>query len=633
MRRLIPAALLAVASVSPLRAQDPLRSYSEAFELRLDRTQPELRYDVQVDPADYSAYRVTLTIRNAPDTLNLQLPIWAPGAYRVANFARNVRDLSVQADGGAVRVARDDSSSWRAVVPRGATAVVRYTIRHPGTTAARAANNRSFLRPDGALFDGPQTFVYLDGQKLVPAQVHFTMPAGWHIVTGLVPTADPATFAAPSYDVLIDSPVLAGPALHVWPFDVDGIPHRAAYWALPNAVPFDTVAFAASVKHIVETARDVMGRLPYREYAFLFIDGTGGGLEHLNSTTIGAPSGALAKNPLSRADVTAHEFFHLWNIKRIRPAVLGPFDYQHPVRTTDLWWSEGVTDYFAEEILRRAGYQSEPAARQALATTIESFLGNPAHTRISPERSSWTAWDTPAANGGYSLSYYIQGALLGELLELELRDRTDLRRGMDDVARRLFDRFAGPRGFTGEDLLHVVNEVCGCDLQSFFAAHVSGADELDVDRWLRLIGYRALVVRAPARDSVGRPLPDLRLSASAFGGYGSAGGAAGGAPRLVVGDPSSAWGRAGLLTGDQVRTVNGRRITSDAELRAALAGLRIGDQAIVEVQRDGVGEPVTTRVPVTGYERTTVTVVELPVVTERMRRLRAIWLTGSSVAR
>lgn len=624
MRRLHLVPLLALLA-SPVHAQEALRRYSEAFEQRLDRAQPAIRYEVQASEPALGAYLVTMFVRNAPDTVRVRFPVWAPGAYRVADFARNIRGVTVEARGAMVPTVREDSATWRAVVPRGTTVVIRYTVRHPDGAAA-AANNRSFLRPDGALFDGPQTFAYLDGQTLVPSHVRFVLPAGWRIATGLVPTADRAVFVAPSYDVLIDSPVLAGPALHLWPFEVDGIPHRVVYWALPTAVPFDSTWFTASVQHIVETARDVMGRLPYREFTFLYIDGTGGGLEHLNSTTIGAPSVTLRRNPLASADVTAHEFFHLWNIKRVRPAVLGPFDYQHPVRTTELWWSEGVTDFFAAEILRRANYAPETAARASLASTIQAFIGNPAHTRISPERSSWTAWDTPAANGGYSLSYYTQGALLGELLELELRDRTGLQRGMDDVERLLFDRFGGQSGFSRAELAGAVNEVCGCDLRAFFVDHVSGAKPLDVNRWLRLIGYRGVITREPALDSLGHPRPDLRLSAIAYGGYGSAGGAAGALLRIGVGDPTSAWGRAGLLTGDQITALDGRRILTHADFRGAMDSLRIGDRVAVDVIR--AGQPLSTHVVVTGFERTIVEIGELAEQTPRMRRAREIWLTG-----
>jgi predicted metalloprotease with PDZ domain len=235
---------------------------------------------------------------------------------------------------------------------------VRYRVGYPSAAAAQAANNRAFLRETGALLDGPATYLYLAEHKLAPAHVTFEVPAGWRIATGLVPTTEPRTFFAPSYDVLADSPVLMG-ALRVWRFTAAGAPVQVAYWPQPDATPFDTAAFVASVRAIVDSAAGIFGGVPYRDFAFLYVDGAGGGLEHLNSTTIGAPSAALAADPRSRTSVTAHEFFHLWNVKRLRPAPLGPFDYQRPVRTTALWWSEGVTDFFADEIERRAGLTSE----------------------------------------------------------------------------------------------------------------------------------------------------------------------------------------------------------------------------------------------------------------------------------
>jgi predicted metalloprotease with PDZ domain len=158
--------------------------------------------------------------------------------------------------------------------------------------------------------------------------------------------------------------------------------------------------------------------------------------------------------------VTAHEFWHLWNVKRLRPRELGPFDYQRVTRTPSLWWSEGVTDYFAAALLRRSGLRDSAAAVRDLAGALESYLDNPASARVSPERSSETAWDPPAVNGGYSVSYYLQGKLLGELLELRLRAATGARRGMDDVMRRLYDAFAGARGFAPADVERAVAATC-----------------------------------------------------------------------------------------------------------------------------------------------------------------------------
>lgn len=623
VRRAAAAApLLSFLALAPLPSQVPNRGYADAFELRVDSRQPVLLYTVRVDGGDLTGFDVRLDVRNAPDTLRFSIPIWAPGAYRVANFHRNLRDVRVTVGGRDVSLVREDSSTWYALAPGGA-ATIAYHVRFPSAAAARDANNRSFLRETGALMDGPATFVYLTGHKLAPAHVRFDLPADWKIATGLTPTADDRVYAASSYDVLIDSPVLVG-HFRDWRFQVDGVPHRVAYWQQPDARSFDTTRFVGTVRRIVETARDIMMRLPYREYTFIYVDGAGGGLEHLNSTTIGIGSDELRRDPTAHASVTAHEFFHLWNVKRVRPAVLGPFDYQRPVRTTDLWWSEGVTDYFAAEILRRSGLQSERDALRALRADIESYLGNPARTRISPERSSWTAWDTPRVNGGFAISYYLQGALLGELLELQIRQATGHEHGMDDVERLLFDRFAGERGFTSEDLLHVVNEVCGCDLQDFFDRYVNGAQEIDFDRFFSAAGLRVGIARERAVDSARTPLADRRIGVLNPAGYGSAGGAAGGRLRLSVGDPTSAWGRAGLVTGDELISLNGVELATPAAFRKAIAALPSDGTATVQYLRDAKAESATVRL--TGYERTRVTLSPVPELNGDQRSLYRSWL-------
>lgn len=629
------ATVVLAAPAQAVVAQVPLGGYASAIEGRGGRTQPVVRYVVRADLADRSAFAVEMRVGNAPDTLRLRIPVWAPGAYRLAGFAANVRDLSVStgASSAPVGVVREDSATWHAVV-RGGEAVVRYRVAFPSPAAAATPNNRAFFRETGALVDGPATYLYVDGAKLVPAHVTFDLPAGWRAVTGLAPTADPRTFFAPSYDVLIDSPVLAGPgtgasALHVWPFEVDGVPHRVAFWLTPGAPAFDTVAFVNAHRRIVAAARDAVGgRLPYRDYTFIYVDSTGGGLEHLNSTTIGARAADLARDPLASAATTAHEYFHLWNIKRLRPAALGPFDYTRPVRTTSLWWSEGVTDFFASEILRRAGLVTEAQARDELASTIQSFLANPAHAVMSPERASWVAWDSPATYGGYTTGfYYTQGALLGELLELRIRRATGGTRGMDDVLRLLLDRYAGEHGFAGEDIVYAANEACGCDLYPFFAAHVAGADAIDFDRELAPLGWKLTIARAAATDSAtGRPAPDRRLGLVAYGGTGSAGGAAGGRPRFSVSSPLGAWGRAGLVTGDEAVSVAGRPIATLGDLRAALATLKVGDTVAVEYVR--TGERRVARVAVTPYETLRVTLSDLPTVTAAQRTLRDVWMRG-----
>lgn len=613
----------------PAAAQDPLATYSDAFEAQLTRRQPIARYTVSVDTTDLSAYRVEMRIDQAPDTLRLALPIWAPGAYRVPGFSKWLRDLtvSVGSDEQPVAVAAVDSSSWRAVVGRDAgTVVVRYRVGWATAAVGATPNNRSFLAPTGGLVDGPATFLYLadtPARKLAPVHVTFDLPPAWRTATGLVPTADARTYFAPSYDVLIDSPTLVGD-LRIWPFFVDGIPHRVAYWPRPDAVPFDTAAFVQSARRVVEVSRSIFGRYPYREYTFLYVDGAGGGLEHLNSTTIGAPSSALAANPLARLGTTAHEYVHTWNVKRVRPVNLGPFDYQRIARTNSLWFSEGVTSFYSGEIQRRA-FWTEEQAKASLAAVIAAYLGNPAHARISPARSSWTTWDPPSVNGGFSISYYTTGQLLGEMLELRIRDATGTRRGMDDVIRYLFDHYAGPRGFTDAQLQASIARVCGCDMRAFFARFVYAPTPFDFNRYLELAGMRVVVERKAASDSSG-PVADLRLSLSPLSGFGSASGGGIARTTFQISDPTSVWGRAGLLTGDAMVSVDGKVAATTAELARILAGKRIGTVVPVEFERGGVRR--TLQVTLTGYDVVTARIEDLPGATVRQLAVRRAWLTG-----
>ena len=628
----ISLALLAAASLSGaarLVAQAPLSTYADAFETRAGAATPAIRYDIRVDTAA-SRLSIVMRVERAPATVRIAIPRWAPGAYRLVDFASRLRNVTVVTSAGETRVA-DSALAGKSVWPApdasplsvpGGTLDVRYEV-----AGDSSPNNRAFLRGSGALLDGPATYLYLLGHTLAPARVHLDVPSGWRIVTGLRPTFDSASFFAPSYDVLIDSPVLMGDArsLAVRQLEIEGVPHRVAWWRRPGAPAFDTTAFVAPVPRIVEQVKRIFGWIPYRDYSFLFIDGTGGGLEHLSSTTIGISAGAVARDSLAHVDVTAHEYFHHWNVKRIRPIALGPFDYQRATRTRSLWLSEGVTDYFASAIVRRAGLVSDSAARDALASSIESYLGNPASAVLAPEQSSFTAWDTPVVNHGYSLSYYLSGGLLGEILDVRLRARDAKSGGMDALMRRLRDRYAGARGFTDADIRREASAVCGCDMSSFFASHVAGGKTLPLADFATALGWKLVVERAPVVDSAGNPLPDRRIGIIPYGGAGSAGGAMGSPLKLSIGDPTSAWGRAGLVTGDTLLSVNGATVANAAALRALLAPLAIGDSVTVRIRRGGERSFVA---HLAGYERVHVRLEELASPTQEQQRARERWMHG-----
>jgi len=605
--------LLVLLWTSTALAQTPLQTYSDAFILQSRRTDPKIDYTVTVRGADRSAYYVEMRIANPPNPARLVIPNWAPGAYRLMDSGQNIGAFGAFTTAGdTLPVTRDSDISWTLDTRGASSIVVRYSAALPDPVQWHRPNNRWFLRATSGMIDGPRTYMYLDGWKLTPAQVTFRLPAGWRIGTGLVPTTDSTTYWAPSYDVLIDSPVLVG-RFSTYRFTARGVPHRAVV-DLAGATQGPRVqrVFVDMLRRVSETAIAIFGNAPYKDYTYIFVAGRGGGLEHLNSTTIGVTTDVLARNPGGTESVSAHEFFHTWNVKRIRPAELGPFDYERPVRTMNLWVSEGVTDYYTEVILSRSGLSSAADFNRRMSNAIGNHRGNAARLVVSPERSSWTVWDSPEVNNSYTISYYLQGQLLGFLLDLAIRDSTDNAKSLDDVMRYLFDHYGGERGFTTDELRAAIRSATGPNFQDFWRRYVSGTTEIPWDEYLKAAGWSVRFSEQIAVDArIGSITPAVQ----------------GGRWRAVA-VPGSAAAAAGLVTGDELVRINRRVIVDGTDVTAAVRAVPAGGAVTVQVIR--AGQPLTIRFAAGTYQQTRAVLTDLPDQTERMRRIRSGILAGSN---
>ena len=611
---MLRAALLVLAALpATLAAQHPYRHFTEAVEGRHARAHPVVSYRLRVDSTDLSRFRVEMRIRNAPDSLRLAMAVHPEYDDR---FWRNVTAITAESGGRSLPVVRTDSTVWRVGGSPGEI-LVRYEIAVP-TPGSPRAGWRPFVSPTGALTGGPHAFMYVLGAVLGPAHVTLDIPPGWKVATGLPPTSDPRTFFAPTISALIDSPIFVG-RFSDWRFALDGVPHRVVYWPRASgAAAFDTVAFVHGIERMTRQAVSLFGRAPYREYTFVFQDDAYGGLEHYNSVTLGVDAKQLAAGPHSHLPETAHEFVHAWNLMRIRPAEYRGVSHRPPTMSGGLWFSEGLTLFYADLLLRRAGLAQDSSRAAHVEGLIQRYLAFTGNARLPAEAVSRAAYAELDAIGDYVASAHLQGELIGTMLDLMIRNATAGRRSMDDVMRLMLDRFSGERGFESRDVERVVGEVCGCSVTPFFAAHVRGGGPIDFDRYLAHVGLRHRVTWEPARNADG----SLALDRWAY-----VQDAPGGGMRFVLQRPESAWGRAGLHTGDRVRSINGRPITSWPDFRAVLTAAALGDTLRVEVVRDS--GPYTAIVRMAGFDNPVVRIEPLPSATTRQVALRDAWLRGA----
>lgn len=572
-----------------------------------------IEYTLRVASAGASDVSVEMRVPNAPAVFRVAM---ATHAEYDDQYWRYLTGLHGESARGAVSITREDSSLWRVNAPPG-DVTIRYRVQFPVSPPMQQASWKAHLAPIGGLIGGPHSFLYVVGAEHVPVHLALTLPNGWNVATGLDPSTMTGTFTAPDAETLIDSPLMVGTFGH-WRFSIDGVAHDVAFLGTRGGVAFDTARLVSNVERLARETARAFKPLPYRRYQFLFEDGADGGLEHLNSVSIGTQSVNLARDSNAYLSQIAHEFFHTWNEVHIRPASWIGLRHVPPTPTRELWFSEGVTLYYADLLLRRAGLHTNDSTRIArLERMIALYLANPSHAMVAPERTS-LAFNLQAATGDYTPSMFTQGDLIGTLLDLMIRDGSAGRRSLDDVVRALAAEFSPARGIRGADIERAVAAACACDAHPFFATYVADARPLDFDRWLAVLGLQSVVAWAPARAADSSLVPDARLSSFMRPGETL--------PRLQIWFPATVWGRAGFHTGDQLVTWNGVGVNSPSQLRTLIGPLRIGDTVHVAVQREAGKFDAT--ITVAGYDRPTVRLTPRADATDAQRALLTRWLAA-----
>jgi predicted metalloprotease with PDZ domain len=570
---------------------------------------PDIHYTITVDTNDLSSAHVEMKVKNLQRRFSIAM--FTHPEYD-DKFWRNVRDITVTNG----TVTRRDSALWE-INSATKNLTIRYKIQLPPPEQYRGAW-KPFLSSTGGLIDGTHFLMYVEGHTSMPSRLTLQLPEGWKIATAMQASKDSSTLYAPNAFELMDAPLLVG-HFRKWNYDVQGVTHNIVYWYRKDAAPFDGERFVTDFKAVSEQAVAVFGRLPYKEFTFLLQDRAWGALEHTNSVTVGADLIQLSENYTEVLNEVAHEYFHAWNLMRIRPAGFWNISYKKSPLSPDLWFSEGTTMFYADLLIRRAKMTvAEPDRVTHLKGLLGQYYGSPGYTHLSPELVSRASNGPQSLMGDYTASTHVQGELITVLLDLLIRDRTNGKSSFDNVMRGMMEKHSGSKGFTGRDVEAVVTAVSGYNVNGFFNKHIRNSTPLPFNDYLETIGLELRVGWDAAKDEKGVIEADTRIYAWNDPKT----------KQLLIGliDPLSCWGKAGLHTGDTLLSVNGVAVSDQRTFFAMMRKLKIGDRVIFRMKKVKAEKDV--EIIVTGYDKPEIGILPIKNPTEKQKRLLQDWLTG-----
>jgi predicted metalloprotease with PDZ domain len=494
----------------------PAKSYNINYQLSMS------------NPASH-LFEVSLTVETpeAVEAVDFQMPRWSPGRYAVFDFAKNVQEVHAATscpptksceEGGVLPVTRLDTQTWRVFPRKGQGITFTYKV-----FANDLSGTFSQLDARHANFNGGSIFMYVVGHKQDPVRLTINAPENWRILNAATMRTDQHEWQFPNYDILIDTPTEIAPDFTVDEFKVDGKTYRVMVHSFGEERD-KRAPLVQQIERVVRAEIALMGAPDYDSYLFMFhFDPTaprGDGMEHLASTQIINTRALGQEGELEDAlDTAAHEFFHVWNVKRLRPVELGPWDFTRPLNTRSLWIAEGLTNYYGGLMQRRAGIWNDERYFQALASSIGAVENAPGTRLISAEEASLIASfidRTPHYQrtnlAETVVSYYSKGEVIGIVLDLLIRGKTGGRKSLDDVMRQMYEEFyvQSPqttyylrgRGYTGADFERKVSQVAGADMSGFFTNHVRGVETLPYKEAFAYVGLR--LVQTPA-DTIKTP--------------------------------------------------------------------------------------------------------------------------------
>jgi predicted metalloprotease with PDZ domain len=532
---------------------------------------PEISFTVSMPRPSTHLLEVEMRVRfpQPQPAIELKMPVWTPGSYMIREYARHVQDFSVRdAAGGELAWEKVNKNTWRLQAGTAREIVAAYKVYSRELTV-----RTNELNDEHAFWNNAALLMFPAGHLDAPSTVTVQPFGNWRVATGLPPVEGAAnTYRADNFDVLYDSPFQVSNFKEIT-FNAAGKPHRIVVTGEGN---YDLEKIAADTAKIAEEAVKIFGELPVDNYLIILNLRGRGGLEHMNSTAL--LWNRFGFRPRSRYNdflaLVAHEYFHLWNVKRIRPDALGPFDYENENYTKLLWVAEGATAYYEGILLRRGGLITPKEFFDGKATLINQLQARPGRFETSLEEASIDAWikyyrqDENAINN--QISYYDKGEIVVMMLDIVIRTASRGERSMDDVMRHLYNEFYKKgRNYTPADFKRAAETMAGTSLDDFFAKYVSGEAEIDYAGIVRGIGLH-VDVRQPNRDKayIGADIVEEggRVNVRA----------------VPANTPAYAQG---LNSGDQIVAVDGHRIADHSFLQTYIGERKPGDTVRLSIFR------------------------------------------------
>lgn len=534
----------------------------------------EMNFTVSMKEPSAHIYNVRFECNGVKkEWVDVKMPVWMPGYYQILNYADNVSGFHAEGkDGDTLKWEKANYNTWRVYSNYAGKINISYNVK-----AVRHFVATNYLDEDRGFIAPPGMFLHVDGLINQPVTVTIEPYSKWdRIATGLEPVKGKKyQFSAPDFDVLYDSPILIGNLEELPSFSVKGVPH---YFIGYKPGQFDRQAFMNDLKKVVEAAAEMMGDIPFKHYTFIAIGPGGGGIEHLNSAAVSF-DGTGMNTPESRKGVLsflAHEYFHHYNAKRIRPVELGPFDYDKGSRTDMLWVAEGITSYYERFLLKRAGLINEDDLLRTFEGHIRAYENKPGHLFQSVAQASYDTWaDGPFGRTGddvnKTISYYDKGPVLAMMLDFKIRHETRNKRSLDDVMRTLYKDFyqTRHRGYTAREFRDVCEKTAGVSLASFFE-YIYTVKDVDYAQYLR---YAGLTI-----DTASKPVPGAWLGINAREKNDT----------IIVNGvdwESPAW-LAGIRPRQVVKTIDGKPATM--QLLGDIKNKKAGSIVKLEVEQAGV---------------------------------------------